>query len=244
MDLESGAVKWVFQGLAGDATNLACLVEDKTNCPKENGPDLDFGGASAMLLTTSDGRQILVAGQKSGDVYALDPDTGKFVWKVKPGRGGLLGGVHFGMAANKNLIFVPINDAPDGQEHGEPAHPGVYAFDLASERVWSAPANPETCVGTKQCLIGYTQAITASPDLVFACSDDGWMRVLDAHSGGLLWQVDTKTPVKTATGEEKGGGSCGGGSGPVLYHGMLFVSSGYSLAGRIPGNLLFAFETK
>ena len=243
LDLQSGAVKWVYQGLANDAMNLACVAEDKTNCPKENGPDLDFGGASAMLLTVSGGRQLVVAGQKSGVVHAIDPDTGKLVWKVKPGRGGMLGGVLFGMAANENLVFIAMNDSLDGPAYKEAAHPGIYAIDIASgKNVWSAPSSPETCAGSKQCAFGYTQAITATPDLLFACSDDGWLRVFDAQSGSILQQIDTKIPVKTVHGEEKGGGSCGGGAGPLVYRGVLFVSSGYSNAGRIPGNLLLALD--
>lgn len=243
MDLATGSVKWAFQGLAGDAMNLACLTEDKTNCPKENGPDFDFGGAGAILATTASGVDLVIGGQKSGDVFALNPDTGKLVWKAKPGRGSMLGGVHFGMAANKSLLFVPINDAPDGKDYPEPARPGIYALSLETGKmVWSAPSNEADCSGQKHCTVGYSQAIVATPDLVFAGSDNGWMRAYDAKSGTLLWQVDTKAAVKTVTGEEKRGGSFGGGAGPIIYHGMLLLSSGYSLAGQTPGNLLLAFE--
>jgi polyvinyl alcohol dehydrogenase (cytochrome) len=245
MDLASGAVKWVYQGLAGDAMNLACLAADKTNCPKENGPDLDFGGAGAMLVTLPAGRQLVIAGQKSGDVHALDPDTGKLVWRVKPGRGGMMGGIHFGMAANQETVFVPVNDAPDGLNYPDPPRPGVYGLSLSNGKMlWSAPADEASCAGVQHCTVGYSQAITATPDLVFAGSDNGWLRVFDSHSGALLWQVDTKKVVKTVTGEEKAGGSFGGGAGPVVYRGMLLLSSGYSLAGQTPGNLLLAFEGK
>lgn len=247
MDLATGAIKWVYQGLAGDATNLACVSQDKTNCPTEEGPDYDFG-AGAMLTTAPQGQELVIGGQKSGAVYAIDPNTGKLVWKIKPGRGGAFGGVHFSMAANKDTLFVPINDALDRQHNGEPfaepAHPGVYAFELASGKlVWSAPSRPETCAGLKGCNTGYSQAITATPEVVIAGSNDGWLRIFDARSGRVLWQVDTKRPVKTVTGEEKGGGAFGGGAGPVLYDGMLFASSGYNRGGMV-GNLLLAFDIK
>jgi polyvinyl alcohol dehydrogenase (cytochrome) len=201
-----------------------------------------------MLVTASDGRELVIGGEKSGDVYAVDPDTGKPLWHQKPGRGGALGGVHFGMAASKTLVFVPINDALDKQHNGqpftEPAHPGVYAFDAGSGNpVWSTPSNPDDCVGLTGCTIGYSQAITATPDLVFAGNNAGWLRAFDTTSGKVLWQVDTKPPVKTVTGAEKPGGAFGGGAGPVLYHGMVFASSGYNRAGMI-GNLLLAFEVK
>jgi polyvinyl alcohol dehydrogenase (cytochrome) len=198
-----------------------------------------------MLYTLSDGRQLVIAGQKSGRVHALDPDTGKLVWKVKPGRGGMMGGVHFGMAANKQLLFIPINDGPDGRDYGEPAKPGLYALDPATGKtVWSVASQESDCGAAKGCLNGYTQAITATPDVVIAGNNAGWLRVFDAKSGAVLWQLDSKTPVRTVTGQEKAGGSFGGGAGPLVYQGMVFASSGYSLAGARPSNLLLAFTTK
>jgi polyvinyl alcohol dehydrogenase (cytochrome) len=244
LDLQTGAFKWVYQARKHDATNLACMSADKTNCPKEDGPDLDFG-AGVVLATLSDGRQLVIGGEKSGDVFAVDPDTGKLVWQAKPGRGGMLGGVHFGMAANADTIFVPINDAADGQHRDEPPHPGVYALDLATGKmVWSAPADRSACAAAKHCEVGYAQAITATPELVFAGSGDGWLRGFDARTGQVLWQVDTKLPVKTVNGGQSNGGSFGGGSGPLVYNGMVFASSGYSLAGQTPGNVLLAYEIK
>jgi polyvinyl alcohol dehydrogenase (cytochrome) len=247
LDIATGAKKWIYQGLPGDATNLACLSEDRSNCPDENGPDYDFG-AGIILATAADGREVVIGGQKSGDVHAVDPDTGKLIWRQKPGRGGSLGGVHFGMAVANHTVFVPINDALDRQHNGElytePAHPGLYAFDVGTGTpVWTVHGDPSTCAGLKGCTPGYSQAITATPDLVFAGSNDGWLRAFDAKTGNTLWQVEGKKAVKTVTGLEKSGGAFGGGAGPILYHGMLFASSGYNRAGMV-GNLLLAYEIK
>jgi polyvinyl alcohol dehydrogenase (cytochrome) len=249
MDLETGAIKWAYQGYAGDASNLACLSADKTSCPTENGPDYDFGGGGAVLTTTADGRDIVLAGQKSGDIHAIDPDTGKGIWRQKPGRGGIIGGVLFGVAVNKDTVFVPINDAlaimHDGQPYKEPAKPGMYAFDITTgKQLWATPSDPAGCAGLKTCTTGYSQAITATPDLVFAGTNEGLIRIFDAKSGAVLWETDAKKPVKTVNGTENTGGSFSGGAGPILYHGMMFASSGYSLAGLYPGNVLLAFEAK
>jgi len=88
MDAATGVIRWSFQATPGDAWNLACMpfIPDHANCPAEQGPDFDF--ASPPALIEVDGREILVAGQKSGDVWGLDPDTGKLVWHRKAGRGG------------------------------------------------------------------------------------------------------------------------------------------------------------
>ena len=69
-DPGSGELAWTRQVTSGDAFTVAC--PRGINCPKSNGPDFDFG-SSAVLATLSNGRRILVAGQKSGVVTAVDP---------------------------------------------------------------------------------------------------------------------------------------------------------------------------
>ncbi len=84
MDLDTGSVRWVFQATEGDTWNGACMLEIKgPNCPEEEGPDYDFG-ASVVIVSRAAG-DLLLAGQKSGAVFALDPDTGKQIWTRKPG---------------------------------------------------------------------------------------------------------------------------------------------------------------
>ena len=53
---------------------------------------------------------VLIAGQKSGEVHALDPETGKLLWQRKLGRGGIQGGVLVGMSVVGETVFVPISD--------------------------------------------------------------------------------------------------------------------------------------
>ena len=64
----------------------------------------------AILVNLPSGKDIVIGGQKSGDVVGVDPDTGKTLWKNRIGRGGVQGGVHFGIAAQDNVVYVPIND--------------------------------------------------------------------------------------------------------------------------------------
>ena len=66
--------------------------------PGEDGPDFDFG-AAAMLTTSSSGKEILVAGQKSGEVHAIDPDT------------GTLSAVGSGVATGTEAISITVTDA-------------------------------------------------------------------------------------------------------------------------------------
>ncbi len=104
VDADSGEVVWRRQFTAGDAYTAACnnLALNHPNCPKPTGPDFDFG-APTLLVDTHSGHQLLIAGQKSAEVHAMDPDTGEVVWSKRLGRGGIIGGVHWGMAANEAL---------------------------------------------------------------------------------------------------------------------------------------------
>src|SRR2546428_352585 len=95
---------------AGDAFNLACGGPDPTNCPDAKGPDVDFG-SPPILVTLASGKRALVIGQKSAVVHALDPDDkGKVLWSTRIGRGGALGGVEWGSAADTERIYVPLSD--------------------------------------------------------------------------------------------------------------------------------------
>ena len=55
--------------------------------------DFDFGGP-AILVGTDEG-ELLIAGQKSGDLWALNPETGALVWNQRVGEGTALGGNHW-----------------------------------------------------------------------------------------------------------------------------------------------------
>ncbi|MGE0669123.1 MAG: PQQ-binding-like beta-propeller repeat protein [Sphingomonadales bacterium] len=241
MDLKTGRKKWIYQATAGDAWNSACVAEPRHNCPEENGPDFDFG-AAMVLARTATGRELVLGPQKSGVVHAVDPDTGKLVWQVKLGRGGLHGGVHFGVAADDSRVFVPISDAPDTVTYEEKPNPGLFALDLETgAQVWQMPLKDE-CDGREFCAVGNAAAITATPELVFAGALDGWFRAHDASTGKILWKLDTTEPVRTVSGEMAHGGSMDGAAAALPDRGQLFVSSGYNFAGHMPGNVLLVFE--
>src|SRR4029079_12481651 len=72
LDMKTGKILWTKQMSSSDAYVSACRLPAKTNCPDSNGPDFDFS-ASPILVTLSNGRRALVAGQKSAVVHAVDP---------------------------------------------------------------------------------------------------------------------------------------------------------------------------
>ena len=250
-DIDSGDILWVNQATAGDAWNVACLSDyapDPANCPVENGPDFDFA-ASVMLQTLPDGSDLLVAGQKSGDVIGIDPDTGATRWRTTVGRGGVQGGIHFGMAAEGSLIYVPINDMfyPEDltrYKFESPPRPGIFAVDATTgSEVWAQPADNVCPRDNPFCDPGISSAVTAIPGAVIAGHMDGRLRVYAATDGAVLWEYDTLGEQRTISGETARGGSMSGG-GPAVADGMLYVNSGYGLYFHMPGNVLLAFRPK
>jgi polyvinyl alcohol dehydrogenase (cytochrome) len=243
LDIKTGAVRWHYQATKNDAWNVSCGYGDSINCPGKGGPDFDFGSAPIMARG-SDGRDYILAGQKSGLLYALDPATGKLRWQKRVGRGGVFGGIHFGIAAEGGKVFVPVTDIADGGTYTLPARPGVYALDVATgKEVWSAPAG-DTCGGKPFCHPGYGAAISVTPAYVLAGSMDGHLRAFDTATGKVLWDTDTDVPVTAVNGAKAHGGSMAGGAAPLAYDGMLIVNSGYGGLGKMPGNVLLVYASK
>src|SRR5258708_11666756 len=122
--------------MAADAERAALGVDKNScvpTCPwnlegdRGVGRDFDFG-AGAILAKGAGGRDVILAGQKSGDTWALDAQTGKKLWNVRFGQGTALGGVHWGITTDGTRLFAAIND-PVIPGAVTP-HPGVYAVDI------------------------------------------------------------------------------------------------------------------
>jgi len=239
--LASGDVVWRRQLLSGDAWNMSCFIGSPANCPEENGPDLDVGAAT--ILWQGGKRNLVLAGQKSGDVYALDPDnSGAVVWHEKVGRGGFAGGVHWGMSVNPDNLFVPIADTDFIGKFKGKRWPGLHALDPATgQRRWYTPS-AEVCADDTRplCDPGMSAAPTSSDGLVFAGGFDGRLKAYDARTGEILWLYNTFDTFQAVNGDIAQGGSIES-DGPVLYRGHVLVNSGYQFGGRLPGNALMVF---
>ncbi len=238
LDLKTGRVLWSVQDTAGDAWILGCASGPSDNCPKALGPDYDFG-SSPILRTLPNGRQIIVAAQKSGNVLAHDPDRrGALLWKTSladappPGEGE--GVIVFGGAADEHSAYFPLTTG------------GAAAVQLSTgQRQWvtrfQAPG-PDSAGQPRP--FGQTAAGSAIPGVFFTGGWDGVLRALSTRDGAVIWQYDTVRAFDTVNGVAGTGGSMGA-PGPAIAGGMLFVGSGY-LANpgpgkAYPGNVLLAF---
>jgi polyvinyl alcohol dehydrogenase (cytochrome) len=234
-DLKTGALRWARQMAPTTPDVFGCTPGD-VNCGERAGPDFDFG-ASPILAKLPSGRELIVAGQKSGVVYALDPDKkGAQVWRYRAGGGSGLGGIQWGIASDGERVYVPV------AEIYSPTPGGLHAVDLATgARAWYSPPEPPICgKPSRACSGAQFSAVTAIPGIVFSPSNDGAIRAHSSTDGRVVWTFDTNREFPTINGLRAKGGSMNG-PAPVVAGGMVYVGSGYGVFGLRPGNVLLAF---
>lgn len=240
LDLKTGAVRWHHQLTKADNYIIGCWgANPRANCPKTVGPDYDFG-ASPILHTLPNGKQLLLAGQKSSEVYALDPDArGGIVWKQRLSPGGALGGVEFSLAADGAAVYVPLSDVLDDKT----GRPGLSALRITDGKLlWTTPSPKLPCHwDNRYCHGALSQAISMVPGVVFAGAMNGRFRAYDAKTGKVIWEYDTGQEVATVSGR-RARGSVMDGAGPTIADGTVYVSTGYQARSGTPGQVLMAFS--
>jgi polyvinyl alcohol dehydrogenase (cytochrome) len=237
-EMESGKLKWVNQVTPKDNFLVGCKKPGVGNCPEDAGPDYDFG-SSPILCTLSGGKQLLLAGQKSGVIYSVDPNhNGKVLWQVRLGAGGALGGIEWGFTSDGRNVYVPVADVS-----GPERKPGISALKIANgEQLWHVPAPAPTCSwGSNRCNNSQSAAATTIPGVVFSGTVDGHLRAYSTLEGAIIWDYDTAVPITTVNGGLTKGGALDGG-GPTIANGVLYTNSGYGKIVGQPGNLLLAFS--
>ena len=257
LNLDTGAVIWSQQMTADDAWHSGCSLQPDYAPCDDPGPDLDFGMAP-IIAQTSDGTDVLLAGQKSAVVFALDPDnSGAVLWQTRVGKGSALGGIHWGMATDGRRVYVPNADRAAIIKDVNPEvglAPGLYALDIKTGSVlWQTPTPGPKCdllkgasaraqrAALRSCLTSNSAAPTVTDGVVFAGDLYGKLRGYDAASGDILWTYDTHQTYQARNGIDAQGGSLDG-PGPVVINGRLYVNSGYASFGQRGGNVLLSFK--
>jgi polyvinyl alcohol dehydrogenase (cytochrome) len=257
--LKDGTEAWSHQATSDDIFNAGCGPNppaNRLNCvraPETVYRDVDFG-ASLILGRLSDGRELVFAGQKSGTVWALDPATGKVVWRRDIGTGAPNGGIHWGIAFDRDTIYVPVAQVGRALPGGDPIdpklQPGLYAVDGRTGAIkWHYSAVPDCANGrdkkAPRCerLYGFSGAPTVIDGAVIQGGLDGRLYVVDAKTGQELWKYDTLRDFPTLNGVAGKGGSIDSAS-IIGVNGLVLVGSGYGMFGQAPGNVLLAFRPK
>jgi polyvinyl alcohol dehydrogenase (cytochrome) len=234
MDMDTGKVKWVHQTTPNDQWLGGCGARSGGNpgCPEVQGPDHDF--SASPVLASAGNRQLLIVPQKSGMLWAIDPDKGTLAWQQRFGQGSGLGGA-WGAAVDGQNVYVGVGD----YQTKDPG--GVKAFRIATgEQVWAAPPpNPRLCAAIPRCNPSQGGAVTVIPGAVIAGSIDGGVRAYSTEDGRVLWQLDTNREFETVNGVKATGASIDG-SPLIVADGMIYVNSGYGGIAARPGNVLIA----
>lgn len=245
LDIKSGAVRWIRQTLAGDIWIYGCdagtaggdpNAGNRPNCPQPLGPDFDFA-APAILVARDDGKEILVATQKAGIGYALDPDReGAILWEYRWGKGSAAGAV-WGASTDGRQAYFAVADQNFTEFGG-----GLHAVDLKSgKRIWYTPPEDPLCSPQSGCSRVQSAALTSVPGAVFSASADGGIRAYSTATGEILWRFDTNREFATVNGVAARGASIDG-PGQIVANGMLYVTAGNAGPFGRDGNVLLAFE--
>lgn len=247
------------QALANDIFNTGCGLNppaEKLNCvrhPETVYLDYDFG-ASFILGKLKNGKDRLFAGQKSGTLWGMDPDTGKVIFRRDIGGGATNGGIHWGIAYMDDTVYVPISvvgkQLPGGPPVDPGLKPGLYAIDANTGEIkWMFGVDPACGDGRDKKVnrcdrhYGFSGAPTIIDGVVVTGSLDGHLYAIDGKTGQLVWKVDTVQDYQTLNGVAGKGGSIDGAS--ILGgNGLVVSGSGYGMFGQTPGNVLLGFRPK
>jgi polyvinyl alcohol dehydrogenase (cytochrome) len=206
--------------------------------------------SSPVLRTLASGNEVILAGQKSGVVYGLDPDHGgDTLWQTKigdsspaaaaggaaigstsvgpPGVAGNAGGVAWGSAADHRNVYVAVSGLLV-----QPANPfgSLTALDMktGAARWHTASPEPACTWGARNCSHAESQAVTVMPGSVFSGSMDGHLRAYSTIDGKILWDFDTAKEFQTNNGVKASGGPLDHG-GATIVNGTVYVNSGNTL---------------
>jgi polyvinyl alcohol dehydrogenase (cytochrome) len=237
-DLAEGRLRWVKQLVRPGAGASA--------------PSAAGFASSPVLRTLATGNQVLLAGQKSGVVYGLDPDHGgDILWQTKigdstgaagassggasgivsavgpPGVAGSAGGVVWGSAADHRNLYVAISGLL-----AQPANTSgsLTALDMTTgiARWHTASPEPACSWGERNCSHAQAQAVSVMPGSAFSGSMDGHLRAYSTIDGKILWDFDTAKDFQTKNGIKASGGPLDHG-GATIVNGTVYVNSGNAL---------------
>ena len=138
-DLTTGHINWATTLSPFDAWNVACNAGalNPGSCPPNPGPDADFGMAPSFVpgsSLTPHGKDTVVVGQKNGNLYAVDAQTGALFWALPTSPDGIFGGLIWGLAVDGATIYYTASNGNtvSWRPEGSKANITNSAFGAAS----------------------------------------------------------------------------------------------------------------
>jgi polyvinyl alcohol dehydrogenase (cytochrome) len=227
VDLSTGTIKWSTRLQQYDAWNVACIFgTSPDNCPDPAGPDYDFGQGAMLINGGKKTGDVLAAGQKSGFLWGLNPDTGAVRWSYFAGPGSSLGGLEWGSASDgKRIYYAVVNlfGVPYGLTNPAPGsatttHAGLWgAVDaFTGQPVWQQ-ADPNGTVDLGP--------VSVANGVVYATSFGGHVQGGDSAGKDKFFALDAATgAIKWRAGHDNPGSGNGGAS---IVDGSVYWGNGY-----------------
>ena len=202
IDYETGTLEWSTQFTYPDVFSAA----------HPEGKDADVG--ASPNLWTSDGRDLVGAGDKGGTFHALDRDSGEVVWETALTPGSVFGG-QIGSSAFVDGALIASSNVGDPDTNAPTDVTKVFALDPATGEVrWTSEDIPGKIFAP----------IGAVPGVAFVGTDRGMLAALDVSTGERLWSFEA--PAKT-------------GCGPSIVDGRVLWGYGFTLFdGPGPGGVI------
>jgi polyvinyl alcohol dehydrogenase (cytochrome) len=195
LDYKTGALKWSKQ----------FTYPDVFSAGNPHGKDADIG--ASPNLWTSNGRDLVGAGDKGGTFHAVDRDTGQSVWNTTLTPGSAFGG-EIGSAAFVDGSLIATSNIGDPNTNAPTDMTKVFGLDPASGAIkWQSDPLPGKVFAP----------VSAVPGVAFLGTDRGKLSALDTKTGQSLWSYDA--PDKTACGPSIVNGQVVWGFGFVLFTG-------------------------
>jgi polyvinyl alcohol dehydrogenase (cytochrome) len=195
-----------------------------------------FDGARMAFSQPAVAGGRLFVGSESGDIFALNPDSGCAEWSFH---------AHASVRTGFVIGPSPIKHSATGTVYFGDQKGAVYALDSATGRLlWKAQADPHPAAmitGTPQLFQGRLYVPVASYEENFApdthyqcCSFRGSVVAYDAQTGKQAWKTYMISNAPRKTGTSKAGTQLWGPSGAGVWsaptldppHRVLYVATG------------------
>jgi len=174
-----------------------------TFCPQLPGPDFDYGNAPIFIKGskyTPGGFNVIIAGQKSGNVNCLLAESGRLVWSTNVGPAGFFGGLQWGMASNGKSVFYHMTDSlfvnytifQDGQNITI-NYPSYGAINISTGLITWTRAAPTQGIGFGLLSVANNVLYATSMDGSQSTPtqlDKGSVHFLDATTGAVLGRIE------------------------------------------------------
>jgi outer membrane protein assembly factor BamB len=189
----TGKVKWHYQGVPNDF--------------------YDWDMQISPMFTTVDGRNVIIAGGKMGDVYELDAATGRLIFKTPVGRHnghdddsvralhhrfhptypyrvypGDLGGIETNAATEGNVVYVSTVNLYQTRPTASAVIAGMQPVGQATGDEVAVDLRTGRILWSTRLPSPPFGAATISNDLVFTTTYDGRVIAFSRTTGKILWK--------------------------------------------------------